>query len=335
MLKQKNRPLLRQLMQALGHIPQNQHGNLKWREVKYMNTPVIKKNTNTPWTPLAPGIEMQIFYANPASGIWTVKILMHAGSTLPPHRHIGASEFYILKGKGVHKESGSFEIGTYAFEPEGALHSPVHADQDIVLYMTSYGAGVFLKKSGETLYKGNAEYFKSQMELGALGRIMKHFFFITIWKIFNGKNTTSKQENLANAKQSGNFMIPTEHRLYHPIDDISGLGIKPMNALEKPFVWSATLRIESGKTIPLHENTHLCEFLVVRGTGHYEGGGEIAEGDYVREEKGQYPAITATSELVFFLTNHGQTAFFGSDEQVIWVASADEIQRLQETDENQ
>jgi anti-sigma factor ChrR (cupin superfamily) len=152
-----------------------------------MKTPVIKKNKETPWVPLAPGIEMQIFYADPPSGVWTVKILMHGGSTLPPHRHIGASEFYIIEGEGVHKESGAFEVGTYAFEPENALHSSVHAGDDIVLYMTSYGAGVFLTKSGKRLYEGNAEYFKSQMELGPFGRAMKRFFLITVWSLFKGK----------------------------------------------------------------------------------------------------------------------------------------------------
>jgi len=152
-----------------------------------MNTPVIKKNDKTPWIPLAPGIEMQIFYANPKTDVWTVKILMHSGSTLPPHRHIGASEFYILKGEGVHKEAGAFEVGTYAFEPEGALHSPVYAEDDILLYMTSYGAGVFLKSSGNELYTGDAAYMKSQMELSPFAIKMKKFFLISVWKFLFGK----------------------------------------------------------------------------------------------------------------------------------------------------
>lgn len=156
-----------------------------------MKTPVIKSDNETPWVPLAPGIEMQIFHADPMSGIWTVKILMHAGSTLPPHKHIGASEFFILEGEGVHKEAGAFEVGTYAFEPEGAFHSPVHAEDDILLYMTSYGAGVFFKSTGKELYTGDAKYFEQQMKLSKIQRSIKHFFFITIWKIFNGKRKKS------------------------------------------------------------------------------------------------------------------------------------------------
>ena len=154
-----------------------------------MNTPTICSNQHTPWTPLAPGIEMQVFYADAASGVWTVKILMHGGSTLPPHRHVGASEFYILEGKGTHKEAGDFEPGSYAFEPEEAVHSPVHVEDDVLLYMTSYGPGVFTKPSGATLYVGNAEYFEKQMKLGWFMRAFKRFFFIRVWKIFKGKRS--------------------------------------------------------------------------------------------------------------------------------------------------
>jgi quercetin dioxygenase-like cupin family protein len=152
-----------------------------------MNSAVVCAGQTTPWTPLAPGIEMQIFHADEATGIWTVKILMHSGSTLPPHRHDGASEFYILSGNGTHKEAGDFEPGTYAFEPQDAVHSPVHAEDDILLYMTSYGPGTFTKPSGAVLYVGDAAYFKKQTELSPFMRAVKRFFFISVWSIFKGR----------------------------------------------------------------------------------------------------------------------------------------------------
>ena len=150
-------------------------------------TPVLHRDADTPWTPLAPGIEMQIYHADETTGVWTVKIFMHANSTLPPHRHDGASEFYIIEGEGTHLEAGDFEPGSYAFEPVGALHSPVHVEDDVMLFMTSYGSGTFLKKSGKTLYVGNAPYFKKQMELSNFRRSLKRFFFIKVWKLAKGK----------------------------------------------------------------------------------------------------------------------------------------------------
>jgi len=156
-----------------------------------MNAPIICRNGETPWTPLAPGIEMQIFHADEKSGVWTVKIFMHAGSTLPPHKHVGASEFYIIEGQGTHKEAGDFEPGTYAYEPVDGVHSPVHAEGVIVLYMTRYGTGIFTNASGDTLYVSDAKYMKSQMEMSASRRSIKRFFFITVWSMFKGKKVTS------------------------------------------------------------------------------------------------------------------------------------------------
>lgn len=152
-----------------------------------MNVPVVCSAKTTPWTALAPGIEMQIYYADETSGIWTVKIMMHAGSTLMPHRHVGAAEFYILEGEGTHKEAGEFTKGTYAYEPENAVHSAVHAESDILLYMTSYGPSVFIKPNGDTLYVGDAKFFKSQLAAGPVARKMKRFILITCWKLIKGK----------------------------------------------------------------------------------------------------------------------------------------------------
>ena len=155
--------------------------------MRKMKTPVIHRNHQTPWTALAPGIEMQIFFANEETGVWTVKIYMHAGSTLPPHKHVGAAEFYIIEGKGTHKEAGEFAPGTYAYEPANAVHSPVHAEDVIILYMTSYGPSTFNKTSGEKLYDSDAAYFKQQMEMSRFRRAVKRFFFITVWSVFKGK----------------------------------------------------------------------------------------------------------------------------------------------------
>jgi hypothetical protein len=139
----------------------------------------------------------------------------------------------------------------------------------------------------------------------------------------------SKTEDLTQAEQYENFMVPTEHRPYQSIDAIPGIGIKPMNVLDRPAVWSATFRLEAGATLPIRENTALVELLVIRGSGTYSSGAAIAEGDYVREESGQYEPLTAQTEFVFFLTNHGQTNFLDSSEQILWEATPAEIRRLQ------
>jgi len=292
-----------------------------------MDRPIVMTSDKTPWSALAPGIEMQIFHAEPATGIWTTKIWMHAGSVLPPHRHDGASEFFILQGEGVHQESGPFEVGTYAFEPEGVLHSPVPAVDDIVLYMTSYGPGTFLKPNGKELYVADAEYFSKQLAMSALGRRTKHFMLIRIWSLFRKRN-----QNVDKLAQSDgmecydNFMVPTENRAYKSIEALPGVGFKPMNILSSPSVWSATLRIEKGQSLPGRRNTNLCEYLVVKGSGQYATGEAFQHGDYFREVEGTYGSIVAAEEVVLFVTNHGSTQFL--EEQ--WCAGPEQMAKLAE-----
>lgn len=155
-----------------------------------MNQAIIFSEHDLPWVTLSPGIEMQIYHADETTGCWTVKIHMHPGSTLPPHRHIGASEFYIIEGEGNHPQSGDFKPGDYAYEPKGAVHTAVHAENDIYLYMVSYGAGEFTKPDGSILYVGDAAYFKKQMGnsfFDVLARKIKYFLLIYMWKKIKGR----------------------------------------------------------------------------------------------------------------------------------------------------
>ena len=150
-----------------------------------MNQAIIFSKHDLPWVPLAPGIEMQIYHADEITGFWTAKIHMHADSTLPPHRHIGASEFYVIEGEGHHPQAGDFKPGDYGYETEGAVHSAVQAENDLLMYMVSYGDSEFIKPDGSVLYKSDAAFFKRQMGnsvLDILSRKIKYFLLIYLWK---------------------------------------------------------------------------------------------------------------------------------------------------------
>ena len=140
-----------------------------------------------PWKPLGPGIEMKILNANETSGCWSVLIRMLPGSRLTPHRHIGASEFLVLKGKGSHPQAGNFKPGDYAYERAGAVHTEVRAEEEIVIYMISHGAGEFLKPDGSVMYVSDAAYIKKQTRNDIVSSLLqktKYFFFIYLWKIY-------------------------------------------------------------------------------------------------------------------------------------------------------
>lgn len=143
----------------------------------------------------------------------------------------------------------------------------------------------------------------------------------------------SNKEDLTKAEQYENFMVPTAHRVYQTVPGVRGIGIKPMNVLDSPSVWSATFRMEAGVTLPARENTALVELLVVSGKGTFDSGVTIEQGDYLREEAGEYEKLTADSELEFFLTNHGQSQFLDDDGRTLWNATPAEIVRLKNVEE--
>lgn len=155
-----------------------------------MNQAVIFSEHDLPWVPLAPGIEWQIYHADETAGCWTVRIHLHPGSVLPQHRHVGPSEFYVIEGEGNHPQSGDFKAGDYGYEPDGSVHTPVHAQKDIYLYMAMYGKGEFTNADGSVAYVADAAYLSKQMGNGVfdvLARKIKYFVLIYMWKKVKGR----------------------------------------------------------------------------------------------------------------------------------------------------
>ncbi len=96
------------------------------------------------WRPLAPGVSIKVLRLDRATGAWTVMINSEPGSVLPRHQHLGVSEIYILRGAGHHPETGDFKAGDYVLEADGAVHSPLHFDQQVTQIMVSHGPSAFL-----------------------------------------------------------------------------------------------------------------------------------------------------------------------------------------------
>ncbi len=96
------------------------------------------------WKPLAPGIDIRLIRHSAETGQFTIMLHAKAGSILPRHRHLGPAEFYILKGKGVHPQTGPWAEGDYVYEHSGAVHDAFAFDNEISLLMVSHGPIVML-----------------------------------------------------------------------------------------------------------------------------------------------------------------------------------------------
>ena len=108
------------------------------------NQAMLTSSDNVPWAQMFPGVEMKLLRCSTETGYWTALLRFEAGAVLPRHQHLGDSEFYIIKGAGNHPQTGHFKAGDYVFERDGAVHDELFVEEEIILYMTSYGPSAFL-----------------------------------------------------------------------------------------------------------------------------------------------------------------------------------------------
>jgi len=96
-----------------------------------------------PWHGLVDGIDFQLFYASAETGRFTVMLRCAAGSFFARHKHLGAGEYYVVKGRMEYR-MGSAPAGTYGYEPLDAIHDHTAFPEYTELLFTNYGPVVFL-----------------------------------------------------------------------------------------------------------------------------------------------------------------------------------------------
>lgn len=113
---------------------------------------LVIKTDAMEWRTLAPGVGIKVLRLDRESGSWTVMIRSEKGSVLPPHRHDGLAEIYIIQGAGNHPETGDFNTGDYVIESDGAIHSALHFQEEVVQIMVSHGPSAFLNEDGSVAF---------------------------------------------------------------------------------------------------------------------------------------------------------------------------------------
>jgi len=125
-----------------------------------------------------------------------------------------------------------------------------------------------------------------------------------------------------------NFLVPTADSPFVSVDALPGIGLKVLNTIDALAVWSTILRIEEGATLPQRAHSGLCEMLVIKGRGRYASGNAFGGGDYLREQIGDYEAVTADETIELFITHHGICTFVMSDQVPVYVLGQDQIKAL-------
>lgn len=105
-----------------------------------------------PWLPLAPHVMVKVIKLVPETGGYSVIIKADQGGVLPRHKHLANAEIYILKGNGVHPQTGAYAEGDYVSEPADAVHDQFSFDEDTELLMISSGPSAFIGLDDEVMF---------------------------------------------------------------------------------------------------------------------------------------------------------------------------------------
>jgi len=100
-----------------------------------------------PWQPLGPGTWFKLLRISEETGVWTSLIKMEAGSRFAAHKHLGAAEFFVIKGEFDYR-AGTAKVGDYGYEPLGALHGATTCTVESEYVITTYGPIAFLNEDG-------------------------------------------------------------------------------------------------------------------------------------------------------------------------------------------
>lgn len=124
---------------------------------------ILLKTAELPWVPIVDGIEFRLLRASPETGTWTVLFRCQKGSSFPAHRHFGAGEYLMLKGRMEYRV-GVADAGDYGYEPINSVHELTTFTEYSELLFTNHGVVLFLNEDGSF---GDALDYKYVSELAA------------------------------------------------------------------------------------------------------------------------------------------------------------------------
>jgi 2,4'-dihydroxyacetophenone dioxygenase len=106
-------------------------------------TEILCDGTQLQWMPFIPGIDFKRLFTSSETGRWTVLFRCQAGSCISRHKHLGAGEYFIVKGRMEYRMGSACE-GTYGYEPIGVIHDKTSFPEYTELMFTNHGPLLFL-----------------------------------------------------------------------------------------------------------------------------------------------------------------------------------------------
>ena len=104
---------------------------------------VMRDSAQGRWVPMVAGIDFKLLFASIETGRWTVIFRCQPGSFIPRHKHLGAGEYFVVKGLMTYR-MGAAGAGVYGYEPLGVTHDLTSFPEYTELLFTNYGPVAFL-----------------------------------------------------------------------------------------------------------------------------------------------------------------------------------------------
>lgn len=102
------------------------------------------------WVALAEGIDFRLLFTSSETGRWTVLLRCQPGSSFGRHKHYGAGEYYVVKGRMEYR-MGTATAGTWGYEPLDTVHDCTTFPEYTELLFTNHGPVMFIKEDGAIL----------------------------------------------------------------------------------------------------------------------------------------------------------------------------------------
>jgi 2,4'-dihydroxyacetophenone dioxygenase len=106
--------------------------------MSFESTDLLINVDDLSWKPMSPGGWGKVIRTCPETGTWTALLKQEADTFVPPHKHLGAAEFYVLKGC-IEYRGGVAKAGHFGREPLGAVHERTSFPEETIYLFTSYG----------------------------------------------------------------------------------------------------------------------------------------------------------------------------------------------------
>ena len=124
---------------------------------------VLVNVDDLPWKPMGEGTWGKVLRVCAETGAWTVLFKQQAGSVVPPHKHLAAADFYVLKGC-LEYRGGVAKAGHFGREPLGAVHERTSLPEETVYLFTSYGALAMYGPDGNVVGVTDAQVMQALAE---------------------------------------------------------------------------------------------------------------------------------------------------------------------------